>query len=224
MSCTGRRCWIRTSSLRLRSQARAGSRPRRCWNSGSLAIGTAPNRSAGGEQGVNGARGRSRTCGPELRRLVLYPTELHARAVRSSSTSMVVRHAPPTSPTRRQNKYWNEPEGSASDTALLIDPGTQNVPRRTRPGASPSAHARGPPRSRGTGRRAEPGRASVVSPRRCRSVPRARLRCAAHRHAGRATIPRSSTRSTAILPVGSATRNLAGFVRSRASLSLPAPR
>ena len=32
-----------------------------------------------------GAPGRARTCGPELRRLVLYPTELRARAVSNST-------------------------------------------------------------------------------------------------------------------------------------------
>src|SRR5216683_5318143 len=55
----------------------SGERP----NFGTLPIGTAPNRSAGGEPGVNGAPGWSRTSGLWLRRPTLYPTELRARGV-----------------------------------------------------------------------------------------------------------------------------------------------
>ena len=40
------------------------------------------------EPGINNAPGRTRTCDPQLRRLLLYPTELRERAARGGDVIM----------------------------------------------------------------------------------------------------------------------------------------
>ncbi len=123
---------------------------------GTLAIRTDPNGSAGGEEGVNGAPGWSRTSGLWLRRPTLYPSELRARGG-SRSPTPAQGQALPTKPPC-------PPTGAGRRTST-----SPRHPRR--------------PTSLGGCTRCERSRSTSSPPRICGSVSRSNLACAGWYHA-----------------------------------------